>query len=443
MSKRVGWMLFVALLLFGLVGTLSWQLVQQSKPLAVWELADGQVVKVYGPFYGTQHIDPFTSPWIRLASKFPEPLRKRFKIPAPPKLNNPGNTNFVSFWFLREGIPTKPLNPWNQEFKVLIGDGSSYAGSHNQSLRNTNRFGWMYEGHAMDLWPRHIDTWDLRVYEGDHPYKPIGSVQVNNRWKDQVTQPWKGQPLPARVVQDDIEFILTGLWVGKPPEWSPDDQDPNEPIHSRTRLTFDIQENGQRTTNWVAYHVQEMKDAYGHQSDGNSWSHGWINETECYIEFAEWPLPTIGAWTVNVEFMRQGDFTESAFWDFSNIPIQATMDPPQILERDGRSLTVKGIKREGFSSSYIRLNMEVTIDPPLQSGERLRMFEANNQNGDVLESGGWGGGSDRWNFYLRIKDTEVDLDTLRLDLRLTLYPSRFAEFLVEPKKWPGDSDKAD
>lgn len=408
-----------------MLGWLGWRYSEGRRPLAEMVLSDGRSVRILTGQIGDQHLDPYM------------PLHQRLMIWCPPGIRRilpfrstqgpvSVSSNSLSLWLVFEG---KTTAPFNKEFQMLLGDGVSFAGNKGHYQSNTNSRGEGYELHMFTTWPRHEPTWEVRIYtsESAYPRKLLGTAKVQNPLRVKSPSLQAAPPYPVRVVQDDMELLLKGIVVGKPADYRSMD-DALDPADLRTRLEFDILKDGERTTNWVSYHVVSMTDGFGNRSDGNSWNHGWKDDVS-FIEFAEWPLPLHGAWNVKVEFIRIGGFPEEHVWNFKDVPISEVRLQDDLsnmsVEQLGRRLSiVRAHQNRGGS-----MEVAVSINPPL-SGERITFLDGTSDKGTQVTSGGWSGSADRVTFHLNGADGAKELD-----MRLAIHPSVFAEFTAQPTAW--------
>lgn len=436
MRSRIFWTLLVAgLLPFATV--LGWRLYRAGRPATEVLLGDGRRVQVYLVGADRKQYSPFLTPGERLATLLPEKLRARLPqglVPALPQSLMAG-TNALGVWLLFEN--RRSSAPFSHEFSVRIGHPPLYGGTGGSGLMGTNRDGWHYEGYAFRSWPRTARDWEILVYSGDGDDTLLGSARLRNPFPLSKVAPWRGGSLPIHVEQDGTEFILKGLWVGKPSEQGRRN-DAGEAGESPTRLTFDIREAGQRSTNWVSYHVQHIEDAHGNRSDGNHWTHGWDGD-ESYIQFARWPLPAgTGAWKLRVEFIRQGGFGPEHLWEWNGLPVGTVRRRDEQdaigleVERMGRRIILQSVHQSSGKS----LEVEVRVVPPLD-GDRLRLIRAVDSKGHSLKSRGWSGSADRLTFRF-----EGDEGIETIDLEMAIHPSRFVEFMAEPAFWtnPAEAD---
>jgi hypothetical protein len=408
-----------------LIGWLGWRYWDGRRPLAEMTLADGRSVRILAGQVGDNHYDPFMPLHERVLELCPAAIRKIL----PWKVTGRGvsqSSNSLSLWVVFNG---KSAGAFNKEFKLLIGDGVSYSSTQWYYPPHTNSLGEDYELYMFTTWPRHEETWEVRLYtpESVYPRKLLGTAKVRNPFRVSNASLAQAPAYPVRVVEGDLELLLKGIIVGKPSKYHSMHEE-LDPEDFRTRLEFDIRKDGERTTNWVSYHVVSMTDADGNRSDGNSWNHGWEDDVS-FIEFAEWPLPVRGAWDLKVEFTRVGGFSEEHVWEFKNLPTPDARREEELashsVERIGRRLDIIRVDRSGLGNAEV----VIKITPPLK-GERIVFLDGTSDDGASVTSGGWSGSLDRVTFHLNVEEGAKELN-----VRLAIHPSVFAEFTAQPTAW--------
>lgn len=431
MSRRLGWTLAV-LFLVPLVGLGFWLSRPGVLGFPVQEarLTNGMVLRLISVQHGTHHVDPFTPPWKQWLTRIPASWSRRLKLNLPPNLSTGPTNPALSVWLTASKVTTAA---GQRSFGVQVGnDQDDFAGS-NGTMFPTGKTpdGTHYEGHRLGIFPRRSPELRLRIYD-----EPWGGGKVLHEFRipnpalipPGTVAPWVAQATPPTSSEGDLEARLESFTVAT--ETDPRAPDPAE---RKTRLEFTLRQAGEPTTNWVAYHVDSVRDATGNLGDGNNWNHGWAKD-RTFVEFSHWPLPVGEPWKVGVEFCQRSGFPPQEVWEVHNVPIQKPGEtlPSLTHELHGKTLTVVRLGNPKWGGSdhgdTRQVSLELKVDgKPDDRRWHMTIVKALDSTGRDVTTHGWSGSDDKRDFTFNVSTNAVSMD-----FWIAYAPSRKIEFFAQP-----------
>jgi len=406
-------------------------------------LTNGTVLRLVSVQYGKNHVDPFSPPWQQWMSRLPEPWTRKLKLNLPRNLNTAGSNQVLGVWLTSSKAHA---NANQKAFGVLVGDDSgNFGGDGNGSGLAIGKTPAVphYEGHRISVFPRRSPELRIRVY--DNPWGHGGFLhefRIRNPGfvPHGRTPPLVARPLPQAQSAGDLEATLTSLTTGPSDEWDPN----GTSFYRKARLEFTCRQGGQPTTNWVAYHVEEVSDATGNLSDGNHWSHGWEND-RTFVAFSRWPLPGTEPWKLKVEFCQRAGFPSNELWEARNLPIDtnAAMLPNLTNQLAGVPVRITRIGPPKYGNqpndrTTRAIELEVAADSkPDARRWHLTIARAVDSTGRDVSANSWSGSDESRTFILN-----VATNATTLDVWLAYAPSRMLEFTAQPAPAPPKAPKS-
>ncbi len=421
-----------ALLLVPLMGVLFWLSRPGTLgfPMQEARLTNGMVLRLISVQYGNYHVDPFTPPWKQWLTRIPPSWSRRLKLNLPANLGAGPTNQSLSVWLTVSKVTTAT---GQQSFGVRVGnDQDDFAGS-NGSLFPVGKTpdGIHYEGHRLGIFPRRSPELRLRIYD-----TPWGGGKLLHEFRipnpalipPGTLTPWVAQASPPTSSDGDLKARLESFTV------TPEPRTPNpDSAERKTRLEFTLQQGGQPTTNWVAYHVDSASDATGNLGDGNNWNHGWAKD-RAFVEFSHWPLPAGEPWKLGVEFCQRSGFPTNEVWEVRNVPIQKPGETLPLLthELHGKPLTIVRLGPPKWGSSEYGDTRQVTLDlkvngKPDDRRWHLTIVQALDSTGRDVTANSWGGSDDQRDFTFQVSTNAVSMD-----FWIAYAPRRMIEFIAQP-----------
>ncbi|HEX4349546.1 MAG TPA: hypothetical protein VH251_04135 [Verrucomicrobiae bacterium] len=275
---------------------------------------------------------------------------------------------------------------------------------------------------------------------------------------------WVPKLLPDTESDGDLSVTLTQLVAGTP---APSGAAyypgriraaTNDLANQCVRLHFDIQQNGEPTTNWQAWPVR-TSDAVGNQVRGLIYGYPAsgvfykpLNGPDDGYFYQSGLWPEEPAWKVRMELIRRSGFGDDEIVTFTNLPVkpgsQQDWDDQWGAWDVGKTNfpfpvtpgTVNGVhlqllppllvpdKNSPGEKKYV--SVIIGADPDFNpKGMNLTVLQATDDQGREL----WSPFGVSWAGHY-----SIDLPNVReiksLNLKLALHRSRFVEFTVKPEK---------
>jgi len=387
---------------------------------------------------GHVHANPFESPWTLLLAKIPPGVARILHLPPTPSFpsNGGANTNtFLTCWLLLpSNFPAAPPGVGSPTLGIQIADdhGNLSGEERYGAPAGTNADGRRWESHRINIVPRRSEWIRIRVDDAPWSGTRIGEFRVRNPLWDPKTPPLAGMPLPAKASDGDLEATLERFVVltNNPAAMSGTFQRANA-----ARLEFTLHEGGTPTTNWVAYHVADVRDATGNQSDGNSWNHGW-QSGRSYVQFSQHPLPHDEAWRTDVEFCQRSGFPAHEVWRLRHLPIAAS-DAGYAAATNtlhGTEITLQSVVNDPDYRNLVDTNPPVHVLVKLKAAKspdsrrwHLTIARAVDDLGKDVTGNAWNGSDDKREFMLQLSP-----GAKAVDVDVAFAPARRMVFVARP-----------
>jgi hypothetical protein len=422
MKALLRWLVVLALLGGG--GWWAWQRHQRRLRDLDVVLGDGSVLRLESVQHGARHFDPFAPVWAQLSARMPDSWRKQLPIPqAQPLYADARVTNYLSLWFSWTG---QPKTPGEMPFALRVADDAGNAMSL-EAHRGTARFlddGQWSVGFPVANLPRRARQLRVQLL-GASTAEPQAEWRIENPLHDPDTPPWRATNWPVTVRDGDLEFSLSALRVGVPnTSWG------SVPNSRQTLAEFHVTRAGVEQTDWLAYHVEEIRDATGNRTDGNAWNHDRTGDVS-WIRFGESPPPLGEAWRLRVEFTRRAGFASNELWVVRHVPVDLTLAEGRFVSPpvSGKTLSLVALRSRGSPNSGGQSELEVGISPD-RKGHQLTLVAATDEQGRRVSVTG-GSGTDQ----MSLLTLDLKPDAQFVDFTLALHPGRFIEFVAEASRW--------
>lgn len=403
-------------------------------PVQEVTLTNGPTFRLVSVQVGTRHFDPIAPVWQRLAHRLPPSLSRRLGWQQPTW--NPVTTNeTLSVWITASQAPSGTGAP---TYGIEVGDDEGNFASDTSGIQLPRGPGpgvAHYEGHRLNIFPRRSPELRIRIRQS-----PWGHASLIHEFRirnprvltTRMAPPLVGRPVPQVSTNGDLEATLVDFRL----------RTGHMPTEDRTaELEFTLRQSGNPSTNWVAYHVNEVADATGNTGDGNSWRHGW-HSNRTFVAFSRWPLPPSEPWRLRVEFCRQG-FTAFATNELLHFPSLPIADKPDTYTQRtgsilGTSIVVQDVAKRDeryfapTGTRAIRLKVGTGSPPPDSQRWHLTLARVIDSTGRDVTANAWSGSDGEREFSL-----QVSTNATSLDVWIGYVPSRRIEFIAQPRPVKG------
>jgi hypothetical protein len=422
MLKRLV-VLSAALGVFILVaGALLW-LRSHQQPRATFTLSDGSVLTFQGATFGTNHLAPDASRWVRL---LPKAIARLFNS-ARPAPSNLTDGQAVVIWF------SKRMGAGNSSqafmFSMVHSDGTETEFSNSRFYGNATPSDTL-EG-APSAYPQREKTLRVRVYDNLNPPRVtlLGELTLQNPKVSRAPK-ISAPPLPQIAHTDDLEVKLVSLQSGPS-----DAKNPFNNLDSHAR--FAVVERGEPSTSWV---VQGMAatDSTGNRLVANGWSGRSENGFEIFdCRPMLWPSET---YKLRFEFSRKAEasFETNELWTIRGVAVPTNFGFTLVetqMNLSGFKVQFHGLSAPGSSAPWHGMMSGTDAAcfniSPAPKGHRLTLLRVTNERGMKINSTGASYSDTDWGFGLQLTGSKT------IDLTVALHRSRFVEFQAQPAKWDG------
>jgi hypothetical protein len=328
---------------------------------------------------------------------------------------------------------------WKGKYETLMRNVPNYVvvNDRDERVMIIGSAGWqradqetLIDGRELVL-PRQSKNVRLRLYELDANSKSVCVGEFKVAIPSSRDAPsWQPEPLPIRRVDKGVEFTLTRFTTA-------------DEVHSErgfasalNTLTFQVAEQGQRTTNWQLRTIH-ASDALGNRNFYGVYSYPDRNGDETWT--GTWLLwPDEPAWKLRLEFTRRGGFASDELWHVEGMPVpgsdsftpgsfQTNLQGVSFLVRgisDARGLLPDG--RMSVNATSNVLDLTWTPSPP---GFQVSLIEVKDNHGQKVQvKGSVGGDHGVVGYGLDLGNKVQSVNAL-----FAVRRSRFIEFLAKPE----------
>ncbi|HWN94754.1 MAG TPA: hypothetical protein VNT99_06965, partial [Methylomirabilota bacterium] len=396
----------------------------------------GAVVTLEKVTYGKEHRFVHGSLWQRLRARLPE---KWFGKSGAVMLTHRTTNDVAVAWMVWKGssVTNVAMLPYFSSYIVVNGRDELLQITRMAALHRIGKE--VLDARELVL-PRQGKSVRLRLYDfatNSHRL-PVGEFKISNPSRKDPLE-WKPEQLPIRRTGGNVEFTLSQFTAGT--EVRAD----RRLLTALNKLTFQIAENGQRTTNWQLRSIY-ASDALGNQNVYGVGSYPDRNGDESWEGY--WLLwPDEPAWKLRLEFVRRGGFAPDERWLVEGIPVPGRDSfTPKTFQTNlqGVLLVVRGISDaqgllpDGQMSVNATSNVLDMKWSPSREGTRVSLLEVKDESGQKLvPAGSVGGDHGQIGYRLNIASNVHSVNAL-----FAVHRNRVVEFLAKPELISTNSSSA-
>ena len=417
----------VVLIFFLLTGCGMWLwLASREQPSA--KLGSGAVITLQKVTYGKEHRFVHGSLWQRVRSRLPE---KWFGKSGAVILTHRTTNDAAIAWLVWKGTNVTMMLGFPSYVVVNDRDEKLQCSGQSSGAFLLHRAGQdLIDGREL-LLPRRGENARLRLYEfnTNSQWVCAGEFKIPNP-SHKESPSWKPEPLPIPRTDGNVEFTLSQFTAGT--EVRVD----RGLLTAMNKLTFQIAENGQRTTNWQLRSIR-ASDALGNQNAYGVASHPDRQGNESWEGY--WLLwPDEPAWKLRLEFMRRSGFAADEQWLVKGIPVPGRdLFTPKTFQTNLQSVNLlvrgisdaQGLLPDGQMSVNATSNVLDIKWSSAQEGVRVSLLEVTDDRGQkVRVNGSVGGDHGQVGYGLDMARTVHSVNAL-----IAVRRSRVVEFLAKPE----------
>jgi hypothetical protein len=418
-----------------------------SKETQSVRLVSGAVITLQRVTYGKEHRFVYGSLWQRLRARLPE---KWFGKSGAFTVTYRTTNDSAIAWLVWKG-PNVLTGGGTFPAYVMVNDRDERL--HTAGLATLpgppfllHRVGQetLIDGRELVL-PRKDKIVRLRLYDVDtNSHRvPVGEFKISNP-SPQDLPVWKPEPLPIRRTNGNVEFTLSQLTAGTEVKSN------RGFLTAQNKLTFQIAENGERTTNWQL-RVISASDALGNQNVYGVGSH-----PDRKGESWEGPLllwPDEPAWKLRLEFVRRSGSAPDELWLARDIPVPgrgSVQAKAFQTNLQGVLLFVRGISDargllpDGQHSALHRKSVNEASNvlifgwSPVSPSVRFSLLEVTDDRGQKVPFGEYAQG-DHGNVGCAL---DIASNVQSVNALFHVHRSRVVEFLAKPELLSTNSSPA-
>ena len=361
-----------------------WLRIATEEPHSVTS-ATGAVVTLEKVTYGKEHRFVHGSLWQRLRAGLPE---KWFGKSGAVMLTHRTTNDCAIAWLVWKGasVTNVAMLPYFSSYIVVNDRDESLQITRMAALHRIGKE--VLDARELVL-PRQGKIVRLRLYDYDtnSHRAPVGELKVPNpSHKNSPT--WKPEPVPIRRTNGNVEFTLIELTVDMVVRTN------RGFLTAQNRLTFQIAENGQRTTNWQLRGIS-ASDALGNRNTYGVASYPYLKGTESWAgHLLLWPDEP--AWKLHLEFARRGGSAPDELWLAQGIPVPGRGSfQPKTFRTNLQDVLLfvrgisdaRGLLPDGQKSVSAASNVLVFGWSPVSPSVRFSLLEVTDDRGQKLK---WG-----------------------------------------------------